>query len=27
VAVDANGDSVHQSGPRIWRAKIVDGTA
>jgi fumarate hydratase class I len=27
VAVDASGDSVHQSGPRIWRAKIVDGTA
>jgi len=23
VAVDVNGDSVHQSGPRIWRARII----
>jgi len=22
VAVDANGDSVHQTGPREWRAHI-----
>ncbi|MCW8874042.1 MAG: fumarate hydratase, partial [Xanthomonadales bacterium] len=27
VAVDVNGESVHQSGPKIWRAKIIDGTA
>jgi fumarate hydratase class I len=27
VAVDVNGESVHQSGPQIWRARIVDGTA
>jgi fumarate hydratase class I len=27
VAVDANGDSVHQSGPQIWRAKILDNSA
>jgi len=26
VAVDVNGEAVHQSGPRIWRAKIADGT-
>jgi fumarate hydratase class I len=26
VAVDVNGESVHQSGPQIWRARIVDGT-
>jgi len=24
VAVDVNGESVHQSGPEIWRARIVD---
>ena len=24
VAVDVNGESVHQSGPQIWRARIVD---
>jgi fumarate hydratase class I len=22
VAVDANGDAVHISGPKIWRSKI-----
>jgi fumarate hydratase class I len=22
VAVDAQGDSVHESGPRFWRARI-----
>ena len=27
VAVDVNGESVHQSGPKIWRAKIIDGLA
>ena len=27
VAVDTNGDSVHQSGPQIWRAKILDNSA
>ena len=27
VAVDVNGESVHQSGPKIWRAKIIDGMA
>ena len=27
VAVDVNGESVHQSGPQIWRARIIDGTA
>ena len=26
VAVDVRGESVHQSGPQIWRARIVDGT-
>jgi len=26
VAVDVNGEAVHQSGPKIWRAKIADGT-
>ncbi len=25
VAVDANGDAVHQSGPQIWKLKIQDG--
>jgi len=25
VAVDVNGESVHQSGPKIWRARIVGG--
>ena len=25
VAVDVNGDSVHQSGPQIWKLKIQDG--
>ena len=25
VAVDVKGDSVHRSGPDIWRAKIEDG--
>jgi len=24
VAVDAGGDSVHLSGPRIWQAKIAE---
>ena len=24
VAVDVNGESVHQSGPQTWRARIVD---
>ena len=24
VAVDVNGDSVHESGPRQWRARILD---
>ena len=27
VAVDVNGESVHQSGPQIWRARIVDSQA
>jgi fumarate hydratase class I len=26
VAVDVNGESVHQSGPKSWRAKIIDST-
>ncbi len=26
VAVDSTGDSVHESGPRIWREKIEQGT-
>jgi fumarate hydratase class I len=25
VAVDVNGESVHQTGPKMWRAKILDG--
>ena len=25
VAVDANGESVHQTGPKIWKAKIEEG--
>jgi fumarate hydratase class I len=25
VAVDVNGDAVHQSGPTIWRARIENG--
>ena len=25
VAVDSRGDSVHESGPRIWREKIAAG--
>ena len=24
VAVDVNGESVHQTGPEVWRARIVD---
>jgi fumarate hydratase class I len=27
VAVDVNGESVHQSGPQTWRARILDGSA
>ncbi|MBS0303996.1 MAG: fumarate hydratase C-terminal domain-containing protein, partial [Proteobacteria bacterium] len=27
VAVDASGTSVHESGPREWRAGIAQGTA
>jgi fumarate hydratase class I len=27
VAVDARGESVHETGPRTWRAKIIDTTA
>ncbi len=26
VAVDSNGESVHQTGPQIWKAKIEEGT-
>ncbi len=26
VAVDVNGESVHQTGPQIWKAKIEQGT-
>ncbi len=26
VAVDVNGESVHETGPKIWRAKIEEGT-
>ncbi|NIB41914.1 fumarate hydratase [Pseudomaricurvus alkylphenolicus] len=26
VAVDVNGESVHQTGPQIWQAKIEEGT-
>lgn len=26
VAVDVNGESVHQTGPKIWQAKIEEGT-
>jgi fumarate hydratase class I len=25
VAVDVNGESVHQSGPDIWRLRIKEG--
>ena len=25
VAVDVNGEAVHQTGPKLWRAKIADG--
>jgi fumarate hydratase class I len=25
VAVDSNGESVHQTGPKIWQAKIEEG--
>ncbi|MFM1787630.1 MAG: fumarate hydratase, partial [Pseudomonadota bacterium] len=24
VAVDSNGDAVHESGPREWRVKIAE---
>jgi fumarate hydratase, class I len=24
VAVDVNGESVHETGPREWKAKIAD---
>jgi fumarate hydratase class I len=24
VAVDVNGESIHESGPRTWQARIVD---
>jgi fumarate hydratase class I len=24
VAVDSTGESVHQTGPRIWKAKIEE---
>jgi fumarate hydratase class I len=27
VAVDARGESVHESGPRVWRARILDAAA
>jgi fumarate hydratase class I len=27
VAVDVNGESVHQTGPEVWRARIVDSLA
>ena len=24
VAVDSEGDSVHESGPKLWRQRIAD---
>ena len=27
VAVDVNGESVHQTGPQIWRARILEAQA